>query len=173
MTAYTASANTDVAARRGRSSRHVPAVRNHSASSDHESYHGSASELPPATSHGYAEWDFSGVPDPVMFRRFLDAADYLFGYFDDSSAGSYDPDDHANSANAGAGGGEAPRHPKTGLFQGAGPSAPPTSLARGRHQRAASPSARARGKTHGGVPHGAATLRLHRRRSLRARRTRA
>jgi hypothetical protein len=45
-----------------------------------------------------------------MFRRFLDAADYWFGYFDDSSAGSYDPtrecfvvvaDDHANSANAG------------------------------------------------------------------------
>jgi hypothetical protein len=31
---------------------------------------------PPATSHGYAKWDFSGVPDPVMFQRFLDAADY-------------------------------------------------------------------------------------------------
>jgi hypothetical protein len=31
-----------------------------------ESYHGSASELPLATSHGYVEWDFSGVPDPVM-----------------------------------------------------------------------------------------------------------
>jgi hypothetical protein len=40
------------------------------------SYHGSASELPPATSHGYAEWGFSGVPDPVMFQQFLDAADY-------------------------------------------------------------------------------------------------
>jgi hypothetical protein len=47
--------------------------------------------LPHATSHGYAEWDFSGVPDPVMFRRFLDATDYWFGYSDDSSAGSYDP----------------------------------------------------------------------------------
>jgi hypothetical protein len=30
--------------------------------------------LPLATSHGYAEWDFSGVLDPVMFQRFLDAA---------------------------------------------------------------------------------------------------
>jgi hypothetical protein len=36
----------------------------------------SASELPPTTSHGYVEWDFSGVPDPVMFQRFLDVADY-------------------------------------------------------------------------------------------------
>jgi hypothetical protein len=36
-------------------------------------------------------------------------------------------DDQANSANAGAGDGEALRRPKTGLFQGAGPSAPPTS----------------------------------------------
>jgi hypothetical protein len=54
-------------------------------------YHGSASELPSATSHGYAEWDFSGVPDPVMFQRFLDATDYWFGCTDDSSAGSYDP----------------------------------------------------------------------------------
>jgi hypothetical protein len=35
-----------------------------------------ASELPPATSHGMAEWDFSDVPDPVTFQRFLDAADY-------------------------------------------------------------------------------------------------
>jgi hypothetical protein len=37
------------------------------------------------------EWDFSGVPDPVMFRRFLDATDYWFGYSDNSSAGSNDP----------------------------------------------------------------------------------
>jgi hypothetical protein len=35
--------------------------------------------------------DFSGVPDPVMFQRLLDAADYWFGYSDNSSAGSYDP----------------------------------------------------------------------------------
>jgi hypothetical protein len=43
------------------------------------------SELLPATSHGYAEWDFSSVPDPVMFRRFLDVAYYWFGYPDTSS----------------------------------------------------------------------------------------
>jgi hypothetical protein len=67
-TAYVASANTDVAKRGVRPSCHIPAVRDPSASADNESPHGSASELPPATSHGYAEWDFSGVPDPVMFR---------------------------------------------------------------------------------------------------------
>jgi hypothetical protein len=75
-----------------------------------------------------------------MFWRFLDAADYWFGYFDDSSAESYNParecfvvvtDDQANSANAGAGDGEALRSPETGPLQGAGPSAPPTSPARG------------------------------------------
>jgi hypothetical protein len=57
-----------------------------------ESYHSSASELPPATSHEYAEWDFSGVSDPVMFQWFLDAADYWFDYFDTSSAGSHGPE---------------------------------------------------------------------------------
>jgi hypothetical protein len=75
-TAYAASANTDVAARRGRPGHHVPAVANPSASTDDKSYHSSASELPPATSHGYVEWDFSGVLDPMMFRQFLDVADY-------------------------------------------------------------------------------------------------
>jgi hypothetical protein len=90
-TVYVASANTDAAMRRVRPGRHVPAVRDPSASADDESSRGSASELPPATSHGYAEWDFSGVPGLVMFRRFLDATDYWFGYSDNSSAGSYDP----------------------------------------------------------------------------------
>jgi hypothetical protein len=66
-------------------------VRNPSTSADDESSHASVSKLPPATSHGYAEWDFSGVPDLVMFRHFLDATDYWFGYFDNSSARSYDP----------------------------------------------------------------------------------
>jgi hypothetical protein len=75
-----------------------------------------------------------------MFQRFLDAADYWFGYSDNSSAGSYDPtrecfvvvvDDQANGANAGAGDREAPLSPGTGLLQGAGPSAPSTSLAGG------------------------------------------
>jgi hypothetical protein len=75
-TTYAASANTDATARRGRPSRHAPAVRNPSASAADESSHGSARKLPPATSHGYVEWDFSGVPDPVTFRRFLDATDY-------------------------------------------------------------------------------------------------
>jgi hypothetical protein len=76
-----------------------------------------------------------------MFRRFLDAMDYWFGYSDDSSAGSYDParecfvvlaNDQANAANAAeAGDGEVPPGPGTGPHQGAGPSAPPTSPPRG------------------------------------------
>jgi hypothetical protein len=134
VTMYAASANTDMAARGGRPSCHIPAVRNPSTSADNESSHGFASELPPATSHGYAEWDFSGVPDLVVFRRFLDVVDYWFGYSDNSSARSYDParecfvvvtDDQANSANVGAGDGDAHRRPETGPLQGAGPSAPP------------------------------------------------
>jgi hypothetical protein len=53
-----------------------------------------------------------------MFRRFLDITDYWFGYFDGSSAGSYDPareccvvitNDQENAANAAeAGDGEVP-----------------------------------------------------------------
>jgi hypothetical protein len=108
-TTYVASTNTDAAARRARPVRHTSAVRDPSASADDESSHGSADELPHATSHGYSEWDFSGVPDPVMFQRFLDATDNWFGYSDDSSAGSYDParecfvvlaNDQAGTANA-------------------------------------------------------------------------
>jgi hypothetical protein len=81
------------------------------------------------------EWDFSGVPDPVMFQRFLDAADYWFGYSNDSSTGSYDlawecfvvvVDDQENGTNAaGAGDGEVPLNPGTRPLQGSGPSAPP------------------------------------------------
>jgi hypothetical protein len=74
--AYVTSANTNTATRRVRPGRHIPAVRDPSASAGNESSQGSAGELPPATSHGYVEWDFSGVPDPVMFRLFLDATDY-------------------------------------------------------------------------------------------------
>jgi hypothetical protein len=117
-TAYVASANTDATVRRARPDRHVPAVGNPSASADDESSYGSARELPPTTSHGYAEWDFSDVPDPVMFRRFLDATDYWFDYSDNSSAGSYDPawecfvvlaNDQENAANeAEASDGEVP-----------------------------------------------------------------
>jgi hypothetical protein len=140
-TASVASANTNAVARRARRSYHASAVRNPSASAADESSHGSASELPPAASHGYAEWHFSGVPDPVMFRRFLDATDYWFSYSDNSSAGSYAPtrecfvvlaNDQANAANvAEAGDGEVPPGPGTGPHQGAGPSAPPPSPPRG------------------------------------------
>jgi hypothetical protein len=107
--AHASSASADVAAREGHPGRHVPVAGNLTATTDDESYHSSTSELPPATSHGYAEWDFSGVPDLVMFQRFLDAADYCFGYSDNSSAGSYDParecfvvlaNDQANATNA-------------------------------------------------------------------------
>jgi hypothetical protein len=51
-TAYVASANTNAAVRRAHPGRHIPAVRDPSASADDESSCGSASELPPATSHG-------------------------------------------------------------------------------------------------------------------------
>jgi hypothetical protein len=74
---YASSASTDVAAyEEDCPGRHLLAARNLTATTNDESYHGSASELPPATSHGYADWDFAGVPDPVMFQQFLDAADY-------------------------------------------------------------------------------------------------
>jgi hypothetical protein len=76
-----------------------------------------------------------------MFRRFLDAVDYWFGYSDDSSTGSYDPardccvviaNDLANAANAvGAGDGEVPPALGTGPRLAAGPSAPPPSPPRG------------------------------------------
>jgi hypothetical protein len=117
-TAYASSASTDVAAYEDLPGHHLRAVRNVIATTNDESYHGSAIELPPATSHGYTEWDFSGVPDLVMFQRFLDAVDYWFGCSNDSSAESYDPareffvvvvDDQADGTNAaGAGDGEAP-----------------------------------------------------------------
>jgi hypothetical protein len=80
--AYNANANTTM--RRVPPGRHVFVARNPSASAGDESSLGSLDALPPANLHGYAEWDFSGVPDPVMFRRFLDATDYWFGCSDDS-----------------------------------------------------------------------------------------
>jgi hypothetical protein len=89
-TAYASSVRTDVAAYEDLPGHHLLAVRNLIASTNDVSYHGSASELPPATSHGYAEWDFFDVSDPVMFQRFLDAVDYWFDYSDTSSAGSHD-----------------------------------------------------------------------------------
>jgi hypothetical protein len=117
-TTYSLSASTDVAAYEDLPGHHLLAVRNLIATTNDESYHGSSSELPPATSHGYTEWDFSGVPDPVMFQWFVDIADYWFGYSDESNVGSYDParecfvvfvDDQADGTNAaGAGDREAP-----------------------------------------------------------------
>jgi hypothetical protein len=74
--AYASSASTEVAVYKDLPRHHLLAVRKLIATNNDDSYHGSASELPPATTHGYAEWDFSGVPDQVMFQRFLDAADY-------------------------------------------------------------------------------------------------
>jgi hypothetical protein len=76
-----------------------------------------------------------------MFQRFLDTADYWFGYSDNSSSGSYDParecfvvlaNHQANTANAAeAGDGEVPPNSGTGPHRGAGPSAPPSSPSRG------------------------------------------
>jgi hypothetical protein len=117
-TAYSSSAGTDTAAYDDLPGYHLLATRSFIATDD-ESYHGSSSKLPPATSHGYAEWDFSSVPDSVMFRRFLDASDYWFGYSDTSSIEDYDPTrerftvgvgDMVERVNAmGAGDGEDPR----------------------------------------------------------------
>jgi hypothetical protein len=87
--AYNANINTTM--RRVPPGRHVFVARDPSTSAGDESSLGSLDAPPPANLHGYAEWDFSGVPDPVMFRRFLDATDYWFGCSDDSNTGSYDP----------------------------------------------------------------------------------
>jgi hypothetical protein len=72
-----------------------------------------------------------------MFRRFLDATDYWFGYSDDSSTGSDDPareccvviaNDPANATGtAGAVDGEVPPALGTTSRLAAGPSAPPPS----------------------------------------------
>jgi hypothetical protein len=139
--AYASSASTDVVAYEDLPGHHLLAVRNLIATTNDESYHGSAIELPPTTSHGYAEWDFSGVPDPMMFQRFLDTADFWFGCSDDSSTGSYDlvrecfmvaiGDLVDNMSVAGASDGEAPQNPGTSIPRNPGPSAPPTSPARG------------------------------------------
>jgi hypothetical protein len=133
--AYVANTNANTTMCRVPPGRHVLVARDPSASAGDESSLGSIDALPPATSHGYAEWDFSGVLDQVTFRRFLDATDYWFGYSDDSSAGSYDPaqeccvliaNDPANAADvAGAGDGENPPALGTGSRLAAGPSAPP------------------------------------------------
>jgi hypothetical protein len=140
-TAYASSASIDVAPYEDLPGHHLLAVKNVIATTNDESYHGSASELPPATSHGYVKWDFSGMPNPLMFQRFLDATDYWFGCSDDSSAGSYDPTRECfmvaisdlvdGTGVAGAGDGEDPQNPGASAPRNPGPSAPPTSPARG------------------------------------------
>jgi hypothetical protein len=131
-TAYNANVNTTM--RRVPPGRHVFVARDPGASAGDESSLGSLDALPPANLHGYAEWDFSGVPDPVMFWRFLDATDYWFGCSDDSSTGSYDPareccvviaNDPANATGAvGAGEGEVTPAPRIAPRLAAGPSTP-------------------------------------------------
>jgi hypothetical protein len=66
--AYTANTSANTTMCRVPPGRHVYVARDPSASAGDESSLGSLDALPLATSHGYAEWDFSGVPDPVMFR---------------------------------------------------------------------------------------------------------
>jgi hypothetical protein len=74
------------------------------------------------------------VPDPVVFRRFLDATDYWFGCSGDSSTGSYDParecyvvvaNDPANATGAvGVGDGEVTPAPGIAPRLAVGPSTP-------------------------------------------------
>jgi hypothetical protein len=66
--AYTVNANVGSTMRRVPPGRHVFVARDPSASAGDQSSLGSLDALPPANLHGYAEWDFSDVPDPVMFR---------------------------------------------------------------------------------------------------------
>jgi hypothetical protein len=75
-TAYASSASTDVVAYEDLPGHHLLVVRNLIATTNDESYHGSASKLPHVTSHEYAEWDFFDMLDLVMFQRFLDTTDY-------------------------------------------------------------------------------------------------
>jgi hypothetical protein len=61
--ACVANANTNTTMRRVPPGHHILVARDPSASAGDESSQGSTDELPPAASHGYAAWDFSGVPD--------------------------------------------------------------------------------------------------------------
>jgi hypothetical protein len=147
---YASSPITDVVAYEDLPGHHMLVVRNLIATTNDESYNGSASEHPPATLHGYAEWDFSVVPDPVMFQWFLDAADYWFNYSDTSSAGSYDParecfmvaigDVVDDTSGVGAGEGESLLDPVASAPRNQGPSTPHLA-GRHRHQRATGSSA--------------------------------
>jgi hypothetical protein len=120
-TSYNANVNTTMC--RVPPGRHVNVARDPSASTGDESSLGFLDALPPANQHGYAEWDISSVPDPVMFRRFLDVRDCWFGCSDDTSTGCYDPareccvviaNDPANATGA-AGGGDGEVTPAPGI----------------------------------------------------------
>jgi hypothetical protein len=65
--AYASSVSTDVAAYEDLPCHHLLVARSLITTTNDESYHGSVGELPPATSHGYVEWDFSDISNPVMF----------------------------------------------------------------------------------------------------------
>jgi hypothetical protein len=73
-TAYASSASTDVVAYEDLPDHHLLAEPHRHHQRRVVPWFGQRAA--PRASHGYAEWDFSGVPDPVMFRWFLDAADY-------------------------------------------------------------------------------------------------
>jgi hypothetical protein len=60
---YAANANASDTMRRVPPGRHVYVARDPSASAGDESSLSSLDALPPATLHGYADWDSSGVPD--------------------------------------------------------------------------------------------------------------
>jgi hypothetical protein len=131
-TAYNANVNTTM--RRVPPGRHIFVARDPSASAGDESSLGSLDVLPPANLHGYAKWDISVMPDPVMLRRFLDTTEYWFSCSDDSSTGSYDlawecciviANDLANATGAaGVGDGEVTPAPGISPRLAAGPSTP-------------------------------------------------
>jgi hypothetical protein len=167
MATYASSTNIDVGAYEDLPGHHLLAVRNLIATTNDESYQGSASELP---SHGYAEWDFSSVPDPVLFQRFLDAR--TTGLATPTTPASEAMILHAsaswslpmNMLTVQTEQGQASEmHPKT-----RGQARPHLANGRHRHQHAAGPSARARGQARGRVPAGATPACHHHRRSLGA-----
>jgi hypothetical protein len=79
--AYASSASTDVAVYEDLPGHHLPAVRNVIATTNDVSYHGSANDLLPATSHRYAESDFSGTPEKLV-NEDLDSSTKHAGSFE-------------------------------------------------------------------------------------------
>jgi hypothetical protein len=136
-TAYASSASTEVAAYEDLPGHHLLAVRNLIATTHDESYHGSASELPPcnlAWVCGVGLLRCAGPGDVPAVPR---CCGLLVRCSDDSSTGSYDParecfmvaiGDLVDGANVvGAGDGEAHQDPGTSAPRNPKPTAPPTS----------------------------------------------